>query len=68
VRVSRTVLWEGEGEIPLPDPITYTQGLATFLMLKWEKEKARQAFQHIVQLQQWGAFGFIATVVKMKRW
>ena len=23
--LSRTVLWEGEGEIPLPDPIRWTQ-------------------------------------------
>jgi hypothetical protein len=35
--------------------------------VKGEKEKARQVFQHIQQLQQWGAFGCIAAEVEMKR-
>jgi hypothetical protein len=36
-------------------------------LVKEEKEKACQVFQHIVQLQKWGAFGFIAAEVEMKR-
>lgn len=47
--------------------VTYAYGLGAFLLVKGEKEKARQVFQHIVQLQQWGAFGFIAAEVEMKR-
>jgi hypothetical protein len=35
--------------------------------VKEDKEKARQVFQHMLQLQQWGAFGFIAAEVEMKR-
>jgi hypothetical protein len=48
VRVSRTVLWEGEGEIPLPDPIGLNSkmakqnpwifgilGVGIFLYLAW---------------------------------
>jgi hypothetical protein len=31
------------------------------------KGKARQVFQHMLQLQQWGAFGYIAAEVEMKR-
>jgi hypothetical protein len=41
--------------------------LGTFLLDKGEKEKARQVFQHMLQLQQWGAFGCIAAEVEMKR-
>jgi hypothetical protein len=29
--------------------------------------KTRQVFQHMLQLQQWGAFGFIAAEVEIKR-
>ena len=47
--------------------VTYAYGLGAFLLIKGEKEKARQVFQHILQLQQWGAFGFIAAEVEMKR-
>jgi hypothetical protein len=31
MRVSRTVLWEGEGEIPLPDPIVVHDKMASDL-------------------------------------
>jgi len=48
--------------------VTYAYGLGAFLLVKGEKEKARQVFQHILQLQQWGAFGFIAAEEEMKRW
>jgi tetratricopeptide (TPR) repeat protein len=47
--------------------VTYAYGLGAFLLIKGEKEKARQVFQHILQLQQWGAFGYIAAEVEMKR-
>jgi hypothetical protein len=30
-------------------------------------KKPRQVFQHMLQLQQWGAFGCIAAAVEMKR-
>jgi tetratricopeptide (TPR) repeat protein len=47
--------------------VTYAYGLGAFLLVKGEKEKARQVFQHMLQLQQWGAFGCIAAEVEMKR-
>lgn len=31
------------------------------------KGKARQVFQHMLQLQQWGAFGFIDAEAEMRR-
>jgi hypothetical protein len=60
-------LWEGRGEIPLPDPISDTYVLGTFLLFKGEKGKTRQVFQHILQLQQWGAFGWIAAEIELTR-
>jgi tetratricopeptide (TPR) repeat protein len=47
--------------------VTYAYGLGAFLLTRGEKEKARQVFRHIVQLQQWGAFGYIAAEEEMKR-
>jgi hypothetical protein len=41
--------------------------LGAFLLVKEEKEKAGQVFQHMLQLKQWGAYGFIAAEVEMKR-
>jgi hypothetical protein len=51
----------------LPDPISDTYVLGTFLLFKREKEKTRQVFQHILQLQQWGAFGWIAAEIELTR-
>jgi hypothetical protein len=34
---------------------------------QWGNEKAHQVFQHMLELQQWDAFGFIAAEVEMKR-
>jgi hypothetical protein len=36
-------------------------------LFKGEKEKTRQVFQHILQLQQWGAFGYIAAEIELAR-
>lgn len=47
--------------------VTYAYGLGAFLLIKGEKEKARQVFRHIVQLQQWGAFGWIAAEIELTR-
>lgn len=47
--------------------VTYAYGLGAFLLVMGEKEKARRVFQHMLQLQQWGAFGFIAAEVEMAR-
>ena len=47
--------------------VTYAYGLGAFLLIKGEKEKARQVFQHILQLQQWGAFGYIAAEIELAR-
>jgi hypothetical protein len=47
--------------------VTYAYGLGAFLLVKGEKEKARRVFQHMLQLKQWGAFGFIAAEMEMKR-
>jgi hypothetical protein len=34
---------------------------------KEQKQKASQVFQHMLQLQQWGAFGFIDAEAEMRR-
>jgi hypothetical protein len=31
------------------------------------QRKAHQVFQHILQLQQWGAFGYIAAEIELAR-
>lgn len=47
--------------------VSYAYGLGAFLLVKGQREKARQVFQHIVQLPQWGAFGFIAAEMELSR-
>jgi tetratricopeptide (TPR) repeat protein len=39
--------------------VSFGYGLGAYLLMKGEKEKANQVFDHILQLQQWGAFGFL---------
>ena len=41
--------------------------LGTFLLDKEQKQKASQVFQHMLELQQWGAFGFIDDEAEMRR-
>jgi hypothetical protein len=41
----------------------YRQGF----LVKEEKGKTRQVFQHMLKLYQWGAFGCIAAEVEMRR-
>ncbi|MFN5479907.1 MAG: tetratricopeptide repeat protein [Chitinophagaceae bacterium] len=56
----------------ISDPIEYLKneaglgaasfgyGLGAYLLFKGEKQKARLVFDHILQLPQWGAFGYLA--------
>lgn len=39
---------------------SYGYGLGVYLTLSGEKAKAKQVFDHILQLPQWAAFGYIA--------
>ncbi len=39
---------------------SYGYGLGVYLTFKGEKEKANLVFKHILSLNQWGAFGYIA--------
>lgn len=47
--------------------VSYAYGLGAFLLIKGEREKARQVFQHMVQLPQWGAFGWIAAEIDLRK-
>ncbi|MCA6496245.1 MAG: hypothetical protein IM558_00830 [Chitinophagaceae bacterium] len=46
--------------------VSYVYELGAFVG-QWGNEKARQVFQHMLQLQQWGAFGFIDAEAEMRR-
>ena len=45
---------------------SYGYGLGLYLSLKREKDKANLVFNHILNLKQWGAFGYIAAEAENK--
>lgn len=45
---------------------SYGYGLGVYLMMKGEKSKANLVFNHILNLKQWGAFGYIAAEAEKK--
>ena len=45
---------------------SYGYGLGVYLLFKGEKDKANLVFNHILNLKQWGAFGYIAAEAEKK--
>lgn len=45
---------------------SYGYGLGAYLLFRGEKDKANLVFSHILNLKQWGAFGYIAAEAEKK--
>ncbi len=62
-RVSRTVLWEGWGEIPLPDPIIF---IAASDQVRVGRAQNYLEAEHVNQIFDWyKAFGDVGNYVKV---